>query len=345
MYIETEDNIYDILFNKVQICVTGKCNMNCLHCRDSHTNREIKINDVYKIIDFALSNRDEEIEIVISGGEPLLYSNLYDIMDYTKNKNIHLELTTNGYLVTQDFINKIINYDDKFSVSISLDSTNKDKHDSFRNFNGAFDKAISSIKLFVDNNIDIRIRTTIPADSLYEIEKMANLCITLGVKTLAIGTVMPVGNAATNSDLLVSKEQMKMFISEYMRIKNLYSEKLDVLTSECLKDLGETNVTDSSGDFIILEGCNAGTASFNVNQNGDITPCSMFHAPIANIYTCPSIENSFKNSDLLKTLLSRDYEGPCRNCSKQFTCGGCRQRALYYTGNYKASDPLCWFND
>lgn len=113
---------------------------------------------------------------------------------------------------------------------------------------------------------------------------------------------------------------------------------------ECLANLYELKHTECSisNEEMIIDGCSAGITSFNVLINGDVTPCSMFHQKIFNIYASENWKASYEQSSLIKELIERDYNGKCGACNFKEYCGGCRVRAEYYNGSYLDSDPLCY---
>lgn len=77
-------------------------------------------------------------------------------------------------------------------------------------------------------------------------------------------------------------------------------------------------------------------------EGGDITPCSMFHQRIANIYEDKDLEATYTSSEIIHNLLDRNYKGKCGACDKEYVCGGCRVRAEYFYGDYLQEDKLCW---
>lgn len=345
MKIETNEYVYDIAINVAQIEITGRCNMNCIHCRDKGAaNNDMPLWAIRKIIDFAVQNAENNfVEIVLSGGEPLLHPDFEEILKYCVQKKVSIEITTNGSMITSRYIEMLKKYSIT-NVSVSLDSAIEEKHDYIRQYRGAFKKAISAINLMVKNGINARIRATISKRNIHELKDLAELAVKLGVHCLAVGPVMPIGNAVNLSDEFFStKDEMRSFIQAFYELKSEYKNRLDVITNECLHCLWESETDEvEENNILVLNGCTAGIVTFNVLLNGDITPCSMFHLPIANIYKDSNLEEKYVNSELIKKLLDREYKGKCGICKKKYECGGCRARAKYFLNDYLENDPLCW---
>ena len=230
------------------------------------------------------------------------------------------------------------------TISISLDSISPQEHDKFRGKKGAFDKAIKAIKLLNQNGIRTRIRSTISNNNIYEMEKMVMYAIDLNVDSIAFGPIIPVGNAVTLGDeMFNTPEQMKNFIDLFYELKEKYKDKVNVVTNECLHGLHELDKYNTEDDSErMIDGCSARIVSFNVLINGDMTPCSMYHRKILNIYESNDFEKDYLKCQTIKELLERNYVGKCGSCSLKFVCGGCRVRSEFYTGNRLGSDPLCW---
>lgn len=347
MYIETDKGIFDVAINVAQIEITGKCNMHCLHCRgrdSKELNKDMPIWAIKKIIDFAKKHAEGDlIEIVLSGGEPLLHPNIKEILDYCTEVNVLKEITTNGSLIDEQYIELLKKYEIS-NMSVSMDSAIAEKHDYIRQSKGAFDKAVNAIKLMLNNNINARVRSTISKVNIDEMEDIVLLVESLGVKSLAFGAVIPVGNAINMTDsIFMTKQEMKNFIDKFFLLKQKYEGRIDIITNECLHGLRYlSDLNNSSENDYELNGCTAGVVTFNVLLNGDITPCSMLHERIANIYEDEELDKCYMTSDFIKRLLDRDYDGKCGICKYKYECGGCRVRSKYFYGDYFNTDPLCW---
>jgi MoaA/NifB/PqqE/SkfB family radical SAM enzyme len=137
--------------------VTKGCNLRCVHCRatatelssptDLPTSRGIEIID--QIAGFA------NPILVLSGGEPLYRSDIFDLATYATQKGLRVALATNGTLVTKDVAKKIVAAGVK-RVSISLDGADALTHDSFRGIPGAFDAAIYGMLLWNASPADMQ---------------------------------------------------------------------------------------------------------------------------------------------------------------------------------------------
>ena len=82
-----------------------------------------------------------------------------------------------------------------------------------------------------------------------------------------------------------------------------------------------------------------------INAGGDVTPCVGVTVTLGNVYE-RRLDDILANSRVMRNLkdFRRKIKGPCRECEKASSCYGCRGAAYQLTGDYLASDPLCWKN-
>jgi len=360
MIIETPHGRYEIFLELVQFEITGRCNMRCRHCRAwKEPKKDLSIGMIEKVLEFVIPEACSEIRFTISGGEPFLHPQLFEILKLikkkvddvndTNNKIIpHVVITTNGYLVTEEKIKRLeeIGFK-KLCVQVSIDSSNPQKHDTFRSTPGAFDKAIKAVKLLAESKLVASIRATIIPDTLSEIEDLILLAKKYGVKRIGFGSVIPTGKGKLNPSLIFTPLQKKLFLEMVSKYKLKYPE-IEIVTEDPLKFAISPKVWDF-GNFdyrnpAFRGGCTAGITMINVRSDGTITPCSMLLIPIVNIKNKPPQEilKAYTSSKIIHKLVERKVKGKCAQCKLKRLCGGCRAAAEGINGDYLAEDPSCW---
>lgn len=347
--VETEKAIYNIEFGQVQIEITGKCNMNCEHCRASNQpQKDMPLEQILKIIKFARRFSPNFKEIILSGGEPLIHKKFFEVLNQVRlNGGDFITLTTNGSLLTQEHLEAINKLKfERVVLSISLDNLDPLKHDKFRHYSGAYKKALDALNLIKENNfpnIIPSMRSTIKADQIKDMEAMVNFAKKNGCQRVSFSAIHPAGRAIDRKDLWMTPEEKKKFIEEIYRLKKIFPT-INVTTNDPLKclirgknDLGE------EGE-LIFDGCGAAAITFNVNSDGTMTPCALLDLPIMNIFplTIEEIIEKYKKSEIVKNMLQMNLKRKCGKCSKKYQCGGCRARALIQNGDYLEEDPHCW---
>lgn len=331
--------------------------MSCQHCRAANElKHDVPISQIQKVMEFAKLFRKNRSEVVISGGEPLMHKDFASVLKCIRETGSDIAImTTNGSLINKKHIDLIKGLSFKrFIFSVSLDSLKSETHDEFRGCAGAYNNAIKAIRLISENKtekISLSLRVTILPGMIKSMDEFAEFAFQKGCNIISFSAVYPVGKAKHNHGLWMSSAEKKIFLEKIKELAAKYHRKSFIVsTNDPLKNLiGGCTKKDPSenSDELVLNGCVAGSATFNLCSNGDITPCALLEMPIMNIFnlTVSQIINRYKQSKIIKNLLCSglNLKGKCSECEIRESCrGGCRARAFGKTGDYLAEDPECW---
>lgn len=250
---------------------TLNCNFFCEHCgssagrkihKDELTTEEIKA--AFK--DVADNFDPRNITIAVTGGEPLLRQDLFEVMKYATDLGFGWGMVSNGYLLTKEVAQKLKAAGMK-TVVISIDELGV-KHDDFRKMPGAYDHAIAAIKNLADENFlqNLQITTTITKKSVNDLEAMCQEFSKLPIDSWRVMNIDPIGRAEGNNDLLLDKkgfQKMMNFILEKRK-----TSKIDI-TYDCSGYLGDLE-GEVRGN---LYRCTTGITTGSILHNGDIFVC------------------------------------------------------------------------
>ncbi|MBW2683649.1 MAG: radical SAM protein, partial [Deltaproteobacteria bacterium] len=175
--------------------ITRRCNLKCVHCRSSSEIEAVEHPDF--TLDEAKTIMDDIASyaspvLVLSGGEPLLRKDVFDIARYGTDKGFRMCLATNGTLVTDEICKKIKAADIKM-VSLSLDGAKPATHDNFRNQEGAFEGTMDAIRLFKEHDIPFLINSSFTLRNRDEIPDIYQLVKTLGATAWYMFMIVPTG--------------------------------------------------------------------------------------------------------------------------------------------------------
>jgi AdoMet-dependent heme synthase len=174
--------------------VTKGCNLRCIHCRASATElsspTDLPTRTALGIID-QIAEAANPI-LVLSGGEPLYRSDIFQLARYGTDKGLRVALATNGTLVTKDVARMIVDSGVK-RVSISLDGADAQTHDSFRGIPGAFDAAVAGLRNLKALGMSVQINMTIARHNAKQLPQVLELARTLGADALHTFLLVPVG--------------------------------------------------------------------------------------------------------------------------------------------------------
>ena len=173
---------------------TKGCNLRCVHCRATATElsspADLSTAQCFAVID-QIAAMAKPI-LVLSGGEPLFRSDIFDLARYGIERGLLVALATNGTLVTRDVARMICGAGVK-RVAISLDGADAPTHDSFRKIPGAFDAAIRGLRNLKEMGMSVQINTTIARHNAHQLPAILDLARLLGADALHTFLLVPVG--------------------------------------------------------------------------------------------------------------------------------------------------------
>ena len=202
--------------------VTKGCNLRCIHCRASATElsspSDLSTHTALGIIDQIAESANPIL--VLSGGEPLYRSDIFQLARYGTDKGLRVALATNGTLVTKNVARMIVDSGVK-RVSISLDGADAATHDAFRGIPGAFDAAVQGLRNLKTLGMSVQINMTIARHNAKQLPDVLQLAKSLGADALHTFLLVPVGCGVD-----IAAEQM-VPPEEYEKMLNwFYDESL-----------------------------------------------------------------------------------------------------------------------
>jgi len=203
--------------------LTKGCNLRCIHCRASATElsspSDLPTKTAMNIID-QIAEISTPI-LVLSGGEPLFRSDIFQLARYGTEKGLRVALATNGTLVTKEVAQMIVDSGVR-RVAISLDGADAATHDAFRAIPGAFDAAIAGFRNLKNLGMSVQINTTIARHNAHQLPAVLELARSLGADALHTFLLVPVGCGVD-----IAAEQM-VPPEEYEEILNwFYDQSLE----------------------------------------------------------------------------------------------------------------------
>lgn len=174
--------------------VTKGCNLRCIHCRASATElgspSDLSTATALGIID-QIAAAGNPI-LVLSGGEPLYRSDIFQLARYGTDRGLRVALATNGTLVTREVARMIVDSGVR-RVSISLDGADSLTHDTFRGIPGAFDAAVQGLRNLKGLGMSVQINMTIARHNARQLPQVLELAKRLGADALHTFLLVPVG--------------------------------------------------------------------------------------------------------------------------------------------------------
>jgi heme b synthase len=335
--------------------ITRRCNLNCVHCRSSSEleagdHPDFAIEEAYRVID-DIAGYARPV-IVLSGGEPLLRKDVFDIARYGTEKGLRMCLATNGTLVTDEICEKIKSSGIRI-VSLSLDGASEEVHDDFRKQKGAFAGTINAARLFRKQGIEFIINSSFTRRNQEEIPRVYKLAKERGATAWYMFMIVPTGRGEEIMDELISKEEYEEVLDWHYQMEK--GEKDMLVRPTCAPHYYRVVLQKAKGGDEKFErrslkfstggakGCIAGQLIVLIDVDGNVLPCSYFPKFAGNVRE-QSFKEIWEDSELFQDLRNfKKYKGKCGSCEFINVCGGCRARAYSVYGDYLEEEPFCGY--
>lgn len=250
--------------------LTLRCNERCLHCGSDCTaqgGEELTLEQYKTILDDMARDFDvNTFQLCITGGEPLLRKDFFEITGYAKSLGYHWGMTSNGTLITKEVAKKLYECG-MGTISISIDGL-RDTHDAFRRTPGGYDRAMRGIQNLIDEGgfHAIQVTTVINHSNMDELEPLYEIMCDLDIDSWRVIGIEPMGRALDHPELLLTEEDQKRLF-EFIRDKRM--EDMPV-TYGCSHFLGYKYEREVRDHYFT---CNAGIYTASIMSNGDIGSC------------------------------------------------------------------------
>lgn len=340
-----------------------RCNLLCKHCysisADTDFANELSRDEIFRVMD-GLKQFGVPV-LILSGGEPLLRPDIFDISRHAKALGFYVGLSTNGTKITPDNIGEIAAVGYNY-VGISIDGM-RQTHDAFRRKEGAFDAALAGIRQCRDHGIKVGLRFTMTEGNAPELPDMLRLMDDEGISKFYFSHLNYAGRGNKNrrEDASFARTRAAM----------------DVLFDTCWQSVkrGEkkefvTGNNDADGVYLLhwvrrhfpereaeirarlaqWGGNSSGVNIANIDNVGNVHPDTMWwDYTLGNVRERPFSDIWLDTSDPLMAGLKafpRPVKGRCATCAYLDICGGnTRTRAWQTSRDFWAEDPGCYLDD
>lgn len=332
--------------------LTRSCNLACSHCRASAElgpyPGELTTQEALRVMD-EIAAVGKPV-IILTGGEPLLRADVFDLARHGTGKGLRMVMATNGTLLSDAIVQEM-----KASgiqrVSISLDGPDAGTHDAFRRVRGSFDGSLRGIDLLKKGGIEFQINTTVTRVNLPLVADILNLAVRLGAVAHHIFLLVPTGRGKDLQDQEISSLDYEKTLHWFYRQRDQVPLQLKatcaphyyrILRQEAKKE-GKKITPKEYGLDAMTRGCLGGISFCFISHVGQVQPCGYLELGCGNVKEEPFRE-IWDHSDIFRNLRNTDgYRGKCGRCEFRKVCGGCRARAHEISGDYMDEEPFCLY--
>ncbi len=341
-----------------------RCNLACMHCysisADIDFPGELSTEEVFRVMDDLKAFRVPAL--ILSGGEPLLRKDLFQIAERAKAMGFYVALSTNGTLIDESLATRI--RDTGFGyVGISLDGL-AETHDRFRRKKNAFAGSLAALRALRDMDVKVGVRFTLTQDNAADFEPLLELVERERIPRFYFSHLNYAGRGNVNrkhdAAFRTARQAMDVLFARCWRHAQTGLER-DYVTGNNdadgvyflhwarreVKNFDENHIRAKLAEW----GGNAsGVNVANIDNLGNVHPDTMWwDCTLGNVRGRPfSAIWTDTRHPIMAGLKARPREikGRCGTCAYFDICGGnTRTRALKTSGDPWAEDPGCYLTD
>ncbi len=338
--------------------ITRRCNLFCAHCRASSESSaydgELTTAQCLTLID-QITEVGKPI-LILTGGEPLLREDIFEIGSYADRKGLRVVIGTNGTLITPELAQRMRRIPVS-RISISIDFPQKTMQDSFRGKQGAFDAAMAGIHHAHAAGMEVQINSTVTRLNAHLLPELVEMALELGVAAFHPFLLVPTGRGKQLANQELSPGdyekvlrwicQKQQELGDRLFFKPTDAPHYQRIVRQCGLPTGGGHghpaglAASQRGFNSATRGCMAGTGFCFISHTGRVQGCGYLDVEAGNILQS-SFADVWNNSRLFLELRNLDnLKGKCGRCEYKQLCGGCRARAYEASGDYLAEEPYC----
>jgi len=320
--------------------LTSRCNLRCKHCVVSageEGSEELNFAECCKFIDecadFGVS------QFILSGGEPMVRKDFFDIAEYAAEKGISIQVATNGTLIDEDAAQRLASIG--ACAQVSFDSPEPDVHDDFRQHPGSWQRTKDGIGLLIRAGVPVTLAATVTTMNIDDIPRLYELANEMGVQTFRILPFVPFGRGKYADELEVTPARMRELTEFLHSRKEEDGVNIAPMEFECTFSPPPEQELDADTRI----GCDGAISYCTVTSGGEVLPCNYFSGAEAENVKEKDFQWIWDNSRFLnyfRSLKATDVNGSCQQCDWLPVCRGSCLAANFAHGDIFQSNCHCW---
>ncbi len=341
-----EHGVSSVIWN-----VTSSCDLKCKHCYigdNVDTSKELDEKEARQLV-----NRLGDIGVPLlfmTGGEPLLRDDIFDIIENCRDNNITTVLSSNGLLLEEDKVRDLKRHEVHFNA-VSLYGPKK-VHDDVVGLPGSYEKIMRGVQNCIENDINVCFKTVVSNYTYPHIPYIIEKGLDMGVKAFYLCDLIEAGRAEGAAFWRISTEQW-VELADHLFQKVIVRGEAEIDIGGC-PSIGplaieyfskrDRDVSHAHERLRSMSACPVGKGPISINARGDVLPCNfMQDYPLGNIRE-KSISELAQHPVLRSLADKENISGKCGDCKYKIHCMGCRAKAYINLGDIEGEDRTCIVN-
>lgn len=312
------------------------CNMNCDMCYVRLSKKEMesrgRLRTWQEWLEIGKQMKDAgTVFLLLTGGEPLLFPGFKNLYLGLKELGMALTINTNATLLDEEWAVFFGKHRPR-RINITLYGADEKVYQTLCHYHGGFEKTIKAIKLLLDNNVDVKLSSSLTKNNQNDMDQIIEIGKKLGLPVRIDTYMMP----ARRERFLPYNEQSRVDpkTAAQKRIKLLKKEMGFTLFAQFVqKKIFEVeHIVPEEGPGKVR--CLAGSCSFTINWQGELRPCVVLDSPSVSVF-----DYGFSNAweEVRSVVAEIVTSSKCNCCKLRPICRTCFASALLEEGSYEAT--------
>ena len=342
---------------KVDIAITGKCNLACRYCfyADEMVARTNLPSDRWFSF-FDELGRLGVMTVCLTGGEVFTRPDLFELIDSLIANRMRYTLLSNGTLITEKMfaqfeIGKRRQRLD--SIQISIDGSSTEVHD--RSHPKSFGRALHGLKLLKEAGYPVTVRVTVNRFNVDDLENVARLLLEeVGLSSFSTNEAYACGATdRTEGAIILTPAQRQLAMETLTRLSEEYDHRIGaqagpLILAQELKTMDNmlTDGQTSRPGYGTLSACGGVFSTIAVMHDGTIVPCNILSTLHLGTIGVNNLQEVWLNHPIMTALrerrtISLSSLETCQGCVYLGFCkGGCPGGAVYACGDFNTRNPM-----
>jgi heme b synthase len=340
--------------------VTRSCMLACRHCRAAAEKGpypgEFSTDECMRFLD-ALAAMGSCI-VILTGGEPMLRKDIYDIAHYGSAKGLRMVMAPCGMLLDTAAC-ELLKKAGIVRISLSIDGATAATHDAFRGVTGAFDTVVHAAANARESGLPFQVNTTITRSNLSELPEIFQLAVDIGAASFHPFLLVPTGRGKELADEVITAadyERTLRWIHQQAKNAPITVKptcaphyyrigRQETPTGKARPMPHHSLPHEHSRLDTATKGCLGGQGFAFVSHTGKVQICGFLPIEAGDLRKCGfDFNHIWQTSPLFREVRDIErYHGKCGWCDYWNVCGGCRARAYAIDGDYLGEEPFCLY--
>jgi radical SAM protein len=331
--------------------LTRACDLACRHCRaeaiPSRAPDELTTAEAFRLLDELAESGAPAPHVILTGGDPLKRPDLLAIVEHAVGVRLPVSVapSATGFLTREKI--QALKAAGVEAMSLSLDGSNAERHDSLRGVPGTFARTAEAVRDVVDSGIPLQINTLVTTETVGDLPEIHRLVCSLGAQRWSLFFLIQVGRGRLLGQLTPTEcEALLRWIWDRSRARGPAITTTEAphyrrVVLQSLKGEGRSGEEIRRHPVRRGFGIRDGNGVMFISHTGEITPSGFLPLVAGNVRR-QSLVEVYREARLFRRLRQPEqFEGRCGRCEFRTICGGSRARAFAASGSPFGEDPLC----